>query len=368
MGRKESPTPNATRPKKATSLEARLKKIQQQKPNDSPDETVTEDAPAESPTRVRRSGKDGFTIQRDAEATLREYAKQAGIEQFDLFPGREYPTPFTRLPLFVPSQRKKAREVQIEATRNTDFVKLESRWDKGGVYRSGPPLTVYDEDTFIGLLHLRSMGFKGTSSHMPSKRIGKPPNAVPSSNVASIKVHSGYCVVSQLETIIRGESPPKKGWAGRDIGMRRESIERLGATVLRFVSPQNLEHYRGKQIQMVAIDWIGDKSDACYYFEFHPAIVRWLEEFRTYIDLKVRRQLTPFGKAIHRFLSSQKSSKTYEIEWAVLLEAIGYRGRISDANRFGNEQLTKMKNLGFISDAHIEGTGRREPYILKVIF
>ena len=366
MGGSKRPEDNAT-PKTESKIEARLKAIQAKKQKPAIVEQSI-DTDENSNNRIRRSGKDGMSIGRDAESTLRKYAELAGIKQFELFPGKEYPTPFTRLPLFVPAQRRKARAAQQAATRDTDFVKLESRWDKGGVYRSGPPLTVYDEDTFIGLLHMRSMGFKGPSSNMPSKRIGKAPNAPPSTNVDQVNVHSGYCVVSQLETIIRGESPPKKGWPGRDIALRRESIERLGATVLKFVSPQNLDHYRGKQIQIVAIDWIGDRRDACYYFEFHPAIVRWLEEFRTYIDLKVRRQLTPFGKALHRFLSSQRSSKSYEVQWAVVLEAVGYQGRIADAKRFGLEELGKMQDLGFLSAATIEGTGRRTPYVLKVQF
>lgn len=353
---------------RGSALEKRIDRIRAKRATVKPEVDPADSAEPRQGARLRRSGKDGGSIRRSAEQVLRHYAEQANIEQYDLFPGDEYPTPFTRLPLFVPAQRKKAREAQIAATRNEDFVKLNSRWDRGGVYRAGPALTVYDEDTFIGLLHLRAMGFAGTASRMPSKRIGKTPGELVSASVSKVKVHAGYCVVSQLETVIRGTAPPKKGWSGRDIALRRESIERLGATILRFTSPQNLDHYRGKQIQMLSIDWIGDKSDACYYFEFHPAIVRWLEEFRTYVDLKIRRKLTPFGRALHRFLSSQKSNKRYDVEWATVLEAIGFRGSAGNAKRLGLEQLEKMVSLGFIAEARIDGTGRRDPFMLRVVF
>ena len=63
------------------------------------------------------SGKSARSIRRDSEATLRRFAEEVGIEQFDLFPGKEYPTLFTRLPLFPPMQRSRAREQQALARK-----------------------------------------------------------------------------------------------------------------------------------------------------------------------------------------------------------------------------------------------------------
>jgi hypothetical protein len=318
--------------------------------------------------RVRQSGKSANQIARSTKKKLESYANALQIEQFDLFPSKEYPTPFTRIPLFTPVQRQKARALHSEQTKTTDFVKLESKWDKGGVYQAGPPLTVYDEDTFIGLLHMRKKGFSGKASNMPSKRIAEGGKSINPTDESKVIVHSGYFLVTELETLIRGQKPPKKGWSGTDLKKRRESIERIGATVLRFTQPQNLDCYRGKQIQIVSVEWIGDRSDACYYFEFHPAIVAWLLAFRTYIDLSIRRQLTPFGKALHRFLSSQKSNNTYKRDWEVVLRAIGFSGRAAEAKRKAKPQMEKLVSLGFMSSGEIIGNGRSEPYVLKVSF
>lgn len=316
----------------------------------------------------RNSGKSTAHLSTKAEQSLINFANTLKIEQYDLFPSREYPTPFTRIPLFTPCQRKKARQIESEKTLNSDFIRLNSSWDKGGVYKSGPALTVYDEDTFIGLLHLRKFAYKGRYSSMPSKRIGKSESTVSLNNEKEVLVHSGHFLLTNLETLIRGTKPPKEGWGGAALNKRRESIERIGATILKFTQPQNLDRYRGKQIQIVSIDWVGEKNEAYYYFEFHPAVVLWLNEFRTYIDLNLRRKLTPFGKALHRFLCSQKSFKTFRKDWQVVLTAIGYEGRAAEANRKAKTQLALLVKLEFISSGSITGNGRSEPYNLNITF
>jgi hypothetical protein len=316
---------------------------------------------------ARKTGKSARSIMRDAEATLRRFAEEVGIEQFDLFPGREYPTLFTRVPLFPPMQRSRAREQQALATKKSDFVRLKSRWDKGGVYRSGPALTVVDEDTLAGLLQLRSIGFSGNELLMPSKKMGGK-NEMILSGGKNVVVHAVYCIVSELETLIKGREPPKKGWSGTVIKRRRESIERLAATNLRFEQPKGLDMYRGKIIPIIELDWVGSKDNACYYVQFHPAIVKWLEDYRSYINLDIRRELTPFGKALHRFLSSQTSNTTYNVDFEVLLEAIGYEGRIGEAKRHAVGQLKKLIELDFIKEYFFAGNGRKDPYQLSVRF
>ncbi len=318
--------------------------------------------------KVMRPGKSSRKIAKSAEKTLQRFVNDFNIEQFELFPSREYPTPLSRIPLFTPSQRKKARELETEKTKNSDFIRLNSTWDKGGVFKSGPPLTVYDEDTFIGLLLLRKSALKGKPSKMPSKNLGHTGSTITKNNEQDVLIHSGYFLISELETTIRGTKPPKAGWGGEALKNRRASVERLGATILKFTQPQNLDKYRGKQIQILSIDWINDDKEAYYYFEFHPAIVLWLTEFRTYIDFGIRRQLTPFGKALHRFLSSQKSNKYYKKNWEDILTAIGFNGRAAEAKRKAISQLEKLVELGFIKEGRIEGNGRSEPYIMHISF
>ena len=344
-----------------------LKKQAEEAQSPADAETVTT---ANKPSR--QSGKSAARIGRDVEKLLKQFAEQQGIEQFTLFPGNEYPTPFTRIPLFPPIQRRKARENIARETQNADFVKLESRWDKAGVWKAGPALTVYDEDTLAGLMHMRSIGFSGNEQQMPSKLLANDAKRkdILRSAGKDIIVHAVYCVVSQLESEIRGHEPPNpsKGWGGAVIKRRRESLERLAGVSLKFERPHGLDMYRGKTIHIIELDWIGDRDDACYYVQFHPAIVSWLLEYRTFLDMNIRRELTPFGKALHRFLSSQVSNRHYKIELEVLVQAMGWQGKPSEAKKLSIEQLTKMQELGFLKNFQFQGNGRREPFILEVWF
>ncbi len=313
-------------------------------------------------------GRQEITRKTTPASVLRDIAENGGIQQFDLFPGQEYPTTFTRIPLFPPIQRKTARHEQHLKTKETDFVCLKSRWDSGGVWRAGPALTVYDEDTLAGLMQLRTYGFTGDNNQMPSKVLGERKKKVASHPSKPVTVHAAYCTVSKLEEVIKGKRAPTNGWGGAIIGKRRESIERLAAVALKFENPRNQNQYRGKTFHILEIDWIGDENDTTYYVQFHPAIVSWLDGYRTFIDLGIRRKLTPFGKAVHRFLSSQRSNKVFDIEFSVLCEAIGYNGYLPEAKRSAKGQLEKLKKLGFLSAFEISGSGRSEPYWLIVYF
>jgi hypothetical protein len=314
---------------------------------------------------ARRTGKSARSIRRETKKTLERYANEMGIEQKDFWPGQEFPTLFTRLPIFPPIQRSRAREQQASQLKNSDFVRLSSKWEKGGVWRSGPALTVYDEDTLAALMQMRTIEFSGNELLMPSKQ-SKRNKMTTVSHGKKVTVHAVYCVISELECLIRGEDAPKKGWSGKIIKQRRESIERLAATTLRFEQPKGLDMYRGKLIPLIEVDWAGDPRNACYYVQFHPAIVAWLKDYHTFIDLNIRRLLTPFGKALHRFLASQTSNRNYEIDFETILEAIGYDGVTSEAKRKSISQLEKLKEVNFIEAFEFRGNGRREPFKLLV--
>ncbi len=103
-------------------------------------------------TRSRgRSGTPAPKVIAEAHDRLDIMLRQRGMEPFPLFPTSEYPTPLTRLPLFPPVKKCTARQIAASG----DWVALTSRWDGGGVFKSGPPLTVFDEDTLFGLMTLR---------------------------------------------------------------------------------------------------------------------------------------------------------------------------------------------------------------------
>ena len=350
---------------KATAAKfAQTKKAQEEREAASATD-VPEPIVIKTPRLPRRSGSSARQVAQRANESLEQFARQHGIEQFDLFPGGEYPTLLTRLPLFPPIQRERARSIAAEKTKAADWIPLESRWDGGGVWKTGPALTVYDEDTLAGLMKLRSHGFCGPSDRLPLPTARSGPGLTTGNSTT--KVHALFCLVSQLETVIQCKEQPK-GWGGRAIKKRRESIERLGAIKLKFERTKNHDEYRGTQIDLLHIDWVGDRRDACYYVQFHPLVSAWLEDYRTFMDLYLRRELSPLGKCIYRFLASQRSNRRYSEELEVIAEAIGVDAPLREMKRQLKVPLETLVSHEFLSSAEITGTGRKTPYRLVVEF
>lgn len=340
------------------NLEERGKARARERHVQAPPGTAAETAARKPPAS---SGTPSPAVIAAANEKLERFVRQRGIEQFELFPANEFPTPFTRLPLFPPVQRTTARKAATG-----DWVALHSRWDAGGVYKAGPGLTIYDEDTLIGLMTLRSQGLTGPADQLP---IPAPPCAL-SRGLAPdnpVRVHALYCLISQLESTIQGHSP-KGGWGGRAIQKRRESLNRLAAITLRFEQPKGADGFQGKAIHLLYIEYVSTKDDSCYYVQFHPVVSQWLETYRTFIDFDLRRTLTPLGKAMHRFLASQRSNQTYTVELAVLFQAIGAEGELSQLKRPGTQQLERMRTAQFLESYKVTGTGRSTPWKLTVTF
>lgn len=318
--------------------------------------------PRGRPLRRTSSGTPGPKVIAEANARLERFLRERGVEQFELFPAAEYPTPLTRLPLFPPVQRSTARELAAAA----DWIALESRWDGGGVFKAGPALTVYDEDTLFGLMNMRQQGMTGPADRMP---IAAPPTVAASGLAPGnpVRVHALYCLVSQLESVIQGHTPPR-GWGGRAISKRRESMENLAAITLKFQKPKGGDAFHGKPIQLIFIEYVATAEDACYYVQFHPLVSQWLEEYRTFLDFDIRRQLSPLGKAMHRSLASQRSNHNFSIPLAEFFASIGAFGELRDRKREAIPQLDRLKDLNFLEEFTITGTGRRTPWILAVTF
>jgi hypothetical protein len=307
------------------------------------------------------TGTPGPAVIAAANAKLERFVRQRGIEQFELFPSSEFPTPFTRLPLFPPVQRTTARRAATG-----DWIALHSRWDSGGVFKAGPGLTIYDEDTLIGLMTLRSQGLAGPADQLP---IPAQPGAL-SSGLAPgnpVRVHALYCLISQVESTIQGRTP-HGGWGGRAIHKRRDSLNRLAAITLRFEQPKGADGFQGKAIHLLYIEYVSTEADSCYYVQFHPLVSQWLETYRTFIDFDLRRKLTPLGKAMHRFLASQRSNRTYTVDLAILFQAIGANGELRDLKRSALVQLAKMQDEKFLEKFEIAGTGRSTPWRLTAEF
>ena len=108
--------------------------------------------------------------------------------------------------------------------------------------------------------------------------------------------------------------------------------------------------------------------DGFYYVQFHPVLSQWLEEYRTYIDFNIRRQLSPLGKAIHRALASQRSNGVFDVLLIDFFESIGASGSAADRKREAIPQLDKLCELSFLDSYEFTGTGRRVATKLRVVF
>jgi hypothetical protein len=167
--------------------------------------------------------------------------------------------------------------------------------------------------------------------------------------------------------VIQGYTPPR-GWGGRAITKRRESMENLAAITLKFQKPKGADALHGKPIQLIFIEYVATAEDACYYVQFHPLVSQWLEEYRTFLDFDIRRKLSPLGKAMHRSLASQRSNRTFAIPLPEFFASIGAFGELRDRKREAIPQLQKLADLQFLESFAITGTGRRTPWVLEVTF
>ncbi|WP_157640371.1 hypothetical protein [Lamprocystis purpurea] len=316
---------------------------------------------SDTPAKRHRNGHSNQTLVSTASDALETIARQRGLEQTAMCATSEYPTTLTRLPLFPPV----TRETAIEMFKR-GWVKLQSSWDGGGVYRSGPALNIYDEDTLLGLMVLRSRRLMGPADHMPTavRRLDTE-DTTPTDE--RVQVDIVVFTISQLETAIHGYTP-RKGWGGRELARRRESIEDLYGLQLRFDKVRDGSRYQRVKISLFDIPEFSKERDACYYVQFDPLVSRWLENYHTFISLSLRRKLSDLGKALHRFLASQRSNSVYRIDAITLYEAIGAQDRVWKLNQNARKQLTIMQQERFITSFRIDGTGRSTPFVLHIVF
>ena len=330
--------------------------------NDGDTSKKTASAPAQSDAPAKRHRNDHSNqahVEVAAEA-LDSVARQRGLEPTAMCATPKYPTMLMRLPLFPPV----TRETAIEMFKR-GWVKLQSSWDGGGVYRSGPALNIYDEDTLLGLMILRSRRLTGPADQLPTVlRCLDTQDTTPTAERVNVDIV--LFTLSQLETAIHGDAPPQ-GWGERALARRCESIEDLDGLQLRFDKEQDGAGYQ-RVISLFDIPEFSKEQDACYYVQFHPLVSRWLENYYTFISFSLRRRLSDLGKALHRFLASQRSNSVYRIGASELYEAIGAQAPVWKLNQNARKQLMIMQQEGFITSFLIDGTGRSNPFVLHIVF
>jgi hypothetical protein len=324
-------------------------------------------APAETPVRTKPRG--GYPVLAKARESVQAYSRQHQLRFSDLVPGNEVPTILTRIPLFPPVQRTRADEKNGAAVaKGRVWIPMDSRWSKG-VYRSGPALVTYDEDTLLGLLKLRSFRLSGHGQKLPLPAFKSSSKLSTNSTQGdSVEVHALHCTISQLESVIQGKTP-SRGWGGRALKKRRESLDRLAAIRLKFEHDMGKTVLSGAHMNLLSALWETDGYDACVYVQFDPRVSEWLDTVCTYLNFNIRRELTPLGKALHRFLCSQRAPRRpYEEDLMRIYEAIGADTTVNNFKTHVLKQLQRMVDLGFLASGTVTGTGRKIPFRLIVVF
>lgn len=309
-------------------------------------ELETDSASKPPKRRQPYRGKSRHRIIEQAQLSLFDGERQGRFAKLPLNPSSEFPSMLARLPIFVPGRRSTQRQL-IDKENAMPF---ETPWGKGR--KHGPPLTVHDEDTLMVLGMLRQDRLSGAGSKFPlpiSDVLGQGTKA---------NVHVLFTTLSEVEQRFGNAKN------GQMFKARLQSIKRLASTRIEFEAISDKTIATGTVVSLLDVAWERWEQEAVLYIQFSPVMAHWYENAYSYLDWNVRMSLSDTGKAVHRFLSSQP--RDYEIYADKLRRTIGYPRDPKYFSRDMRESLKRMKELGWLKDYRIEGTGRAKPHKLIV--
>lgn len=322
--------------------------------------TIDDGSEVEDYVPVVKHGRRGMSALRvieKAQGQLFEDAKSGQrFTASPLEPGSEFPSIFTRVPIFKPVKRP-------AKSSDTDGGSMEFGTSWGEGKKIGPMLTTYDEDTLLALTHQRQIQLEGRAAKFP---LGTTDITKLDSGGDSI-VDTLYTTIGEIESFL---SEGKKSRGGADYKRRLASINRLNRTIVEFTSfndrTTELFHTNTFNTKLVEVVIRQMDGEAVLYVQFPPIITLWLSQSYTYIDLKIRADLSDNGKAIHRALSglSPGIGKPINIGVEKLKEITGSNLPNKRFNQVLRQTLEKLENLGWIKDVEFRGSGRRTPLIL----
>jgi hypothetical protein len=304
-------------------------------------------APIRVPQGSRSIGGAKPSPERKASNRIPDWVQQQlfgefGVEVRRLDASTEFPTALTRIPLFMPGRR----EQQMGMLKECSFS-FATPWGRGK--RHGPPLTTDDEDTLMAILRLRRFALRGAGARLPVPIAG---------DTGEQTVHAVYLRISQLQRELGVDA------GGRANDLRLESIKRLAATRVEFEALAGDGTVCGTTHSLLEVQWKTWRGDGVILVQFSPVISRMLEEAYSFIDWNIRRQLTPVGKAIHRFLSGQGRSCTIGAE--KLQSTIGCHRSFGKYMQELRRALDQLLKLGWIKHYDLSGNGRSVPFVLRV--
>lgn len=306
-----------------------------------------------APTKGDAPARGPRSLEHRLREASRDLAFDAGgrFASYSMKPQSEFPTKLTRLPIFRPSQRRTQRALQD----NDNMVPFSTPFGRGK--RSGPPLTVRDEDTLIALLRLRDQVLAGRERDLPENV-----RELYREDGARAEVHRVVCTVQQINEALGLTD------SGTNFGNTLASIKRLGHCSIELerdvVEGERSAKY-GSIFRLLVVRWLVYEEHGLVDVVFPQTMARWLKESYTYIDWNTRRQLSALGKAVHRYLSGQP--RDYTIELGKLAATIGYDGRREHMRRKFADACEELVTVGWLTEYRISGSGRSTPWKLHTL-
>lgn len=289
-------------------------------------------------------------------------------EEWDLLRRPEdsrYPRVFGISKLFIPGKNREKGDT-IGWDKNAG-----AKYEVGDfkIERWGPGLSTYDEDTLIAILQICCTKKLRAPSGMTSEQFSSNmPSNMPDASLYGFKenvIFVGDVSPYRINKYINREV------SGNSLKLCYESIVRLSMTQL-FIQRKDFP----KIVDTKFFYSVRDKSfleTSRVYID--PLMAAFLSEFVT-IDLSIRKELTPTGKAVYRYL---ESSGITTLPVTELMEKIGTTLSLPEFKRLlvGREETDKkkgvdgeldtLKKLGWLESWKLEGTGRSQPFMLEIV-
>lgn len=307
---------------------------------------------------LKASGK-GLTSSDLIKSTQENILQNEQLGLFDsipLQPKDVFPTLLARLPIFLPVKRSRQKDLIDE----DNYFHFNTPFGKG--YRSGPYLTIRDEDTMLALDRLRCKQLHGPGNNLPI-RVSEDLFAKDESG--KVRVDIVICTITQINKEL-GLSD-----SGKNYKETLNSVRRLGNTKIELTTNKKdryLGLYKeGGGFQLLDVRWKAYEDQGIVFVQFSPIVTQWLHKEFTFINWQVRKALgrNDKAKALHRFLSSQP--KDYCRDLLETANLIGIQGEKRRIRTSIDKAASALKEVGWLEDYAIIGSGRSIPYKLHTI-
>lgn len=275
-----------------------------------------------------------------------------------------YPRVFGMSLLFIPGKNRMLNDTFGWGEHAGAF------YDTGDfiIQRFGPGLSTYDEDTLISIIQICSARrLTGATGTKPSEYPGLPAKMPEASLLfpsGDLIFHVGQISPYRINKYFGREV------SGNSLRLCYESIIRLSQTTL-YIQRKGFPRVVDSKFFHAARERNYMNLSEVY---IDPLMTAFLSEYVT-IDLNIRRQLSPTGKAVYRYL---ESSGIETIPLSLLMEKIGTPMSIMDFKRLligrnASEkrkgtigELEILKTLGWLRAYELGGNGRSQPFCLKI--